>query len=97
MMAKFNFYFGAAASSWLLAILVIAAELYAPFKNLLKNIFTHHWIGKGIIITIAFLAFGFILKGKESVGNIKDDKLAWYSTLGSLIVIFLFFIMEFFK
>ena len=96
-MTKFNFCLGAAASAWLLAILVIVAELYVPFKNLLKSTFSHHWIGKAVIITIAFLAFGFILRDKKSVGNIRDDKLAWYSMLGSLIVIFLFFIMEFFK
>ncbi|MBS3105332.1 hypothetical protein J4234_03695 [Candidatus Woesearchaeota archaeon] len=96
-MAKFNFYLGATASSWLLAILIIAAELYGPFKNLLKSTFSHHWIGKGIIITIVFLAFGFLLRNKESIANLSDKKLAWHSILGSLIVIFLFYIMEFFK
>lgn len=96
-MTKFNFYLGAAASAWLLAILVIVAELYEPFKNLLKSTFSHHWIGKAVIITIAFLVFGFLLRNKGSIGNFSDDKLAWYSMLGSLIVIFLFFIMEFFK
>ena len=37
MMKKFNFHFGAAASAWMLVILVIAAELAEPFKNLLKS------------------------------------------------------------
>ena len=96
-MTKFNFYLGAAASAWLLVILVIVAELMEPFKNLLKDIFSHHWIGKGVLITLIFLAFGFLLRNKKSIGNIKDDKLSWYSMLGSLIVIFLFFIIEFLK
>ncbi len=95
-MTRFNLYFGAAASAWLLAILVIAAELIEPFKNFLKAVFIHHWIGKGVIITIAFLVFGFLLKNKSSIGTFSDEKIAWYSVLGSLIVIFLFFIMEFF-
>jgi len=94
-MAKFNFYLGAASSAWLLAILIVVAELISQFKTFLANVFTHHWIGKGIIITIAFLVFGFILMDKKSVGNIRDDKLGWYSTIASLIVIFLFFVIEF--
>lgn len=96
-MTKFNFYFGAVASAWLLTILIIIAELVSPFKTFLANIFKHHWIGKGVLITLTFLIVGFLLKDKTSLGNVPDDKLAWYSMLGSLIVIFLFFIIEFFK
>ena len=96
-MAKLNFYFGAAASAWLLVILIVIAELVEPFKTLLKTTFGHHWIGKAVIITFVFLVVGFLLRNKASIGNFSDDKLAWYSVLGSLIVIFLFFIMEFFK
>lgn len=96
-MAKFNFCLGAAASAWLLAVLVIAAELAEPFKNFLKSTFSHHWVGKGAIITLAFLIFGVLLKDKNSIGNIQDDKLAWYSMIGSLSVIFLFFVIEYFK
>ncbi len=96
-MTKFNYYFGATASAWLLAILVIAAELFAPFKDFLKNMFSHHWIGKAILIILAFVVFGFLMKNKDSTGNISDDKLAWYSVLGSLLVILLFFMIEFFK
>ncbi|MBI2658407.1 hypothetical protein HYX08_06980 [Candidatus Woesearchaeota archaeon] len=94
-MAKFNFYLGAAASAWLLAIMVITAELIAPFKNLLKALFTHHWIGKAVIVTTAFLVFGLLLRGKEQIGNFPDGKISWYSMLGSLIAIFLFFAAEF--
>ena len=96
-MAKFNLYFGATTSTWLLAILVIVAELAEPFKTFLKDTFSHHWIGKAAIITISFLLFGLLLRNKDSIMNVSDDKLAWYSVLGSLIVIFLFFIIEFFK
>lgn len=96
-MTKFSFYFGATASAWLLAILVIVADLYEPFKNLLKSAFSHHWIGKAVIITVAFLMFGFLLRNKASLGSISDERLAWYSMLGSLMAIFLFFIIEFFK
>lgn len=96
-MEKFNFYLGAASSAWLLVALVVIAEIAEPFKNFLKGTFTHHWIGKAVLATIAFLLFGFLFKGKTSIGNIADEKLAWYSAIGSLLAIFLFFIVDFFK
>ena len=94
-MAKFNFYLGAAASAWLLAILVIVSELISPFKTFLANAFTHHWIGKAVIVYSAFVVFGFLLQNKKSILNFSDEKAAWYSMLGSLIIIFLFFAIEF--
>ncbi len=94
-MKKFNFYLGAAASAWLLALLVIAAELSEPFKTLLKTAFGHHWVGKAVIIAIAFVAFGLLLKGKR-LGKYSDDSMGWYSVLGSLAVILLFYAIEFF-
>ena len=96
-MAKFNFYLGAAASALLLAILVIIAELIVPFKDWLKATFGHHWIGKAVIITLAFLAIGFLTKNKKSLANLSDGKIEWYSVIASLIAIFLFFAIEFFK
>lgn len=95
-MTKFNFYLGAAASAWLLAVLVIVAELFLPFKDFLKNIFSHHWIGKAVIIFGAFFIFGFFMRNKNSIGKISDGKFAWYSTLLSLAIMLLFFIVHYF-
>ena len=92
MKKKFNFYLGAAASSWLLAIMVITAELYAPFKSLLASAFGHHWIGKAAIVALAFVAAGFLLKRTKD----SDESLAWHSILGTLAVIFAFYVLEFF-
>lgn len=95
-MKKFNFYLGASVSAWLLAVLVIVAELAEPFKALLKTTFGHHWTAKAVIITLAFLAFGYLLGERKRVGKFSDDSAAWYSMLGSLAVIFLFYVIEFF-
>ncbi len=92
---KFNHYLGVTAGSWLLAILVIAAELYAPFKDLLKATFGHHWIGKVVLVTLVFLAFGLLVKEKKTILGMSAEKFAWNSALGSLIVILLFYILEF--
>ncbi len=96
-MAKFNFCFGTAASAWMLLILVVAAELMEPFKTLIKTIFGHHWIGKAIIMALAFLVFGFLLGNEKSIKNPRQDKIAWYSMLFSLIAILLFFVIEYFR
>jgi len=96
MMARFNFYAGATASAWLLATLVIVAELIVPFKTLLKTIFSHHWIGKAVAITLAFIIFGFLLKEKVSSGRFNESNIAWYSTIGNLLAILLFFVIEYF-
>ena len=94
-MARFNFYLGAGTSALLLAIMVIAAELVGSFKTILKTTFTHHWIGKLVIITLAFIAIGLLYKDKNSIGRFSDESIGWYSVIGSIVLIFLFFIVEF--
>lgn len=92
---KFSFYNGAFAASILLAVLVIAAELAKPFKDFLASIFTHHWIGKGVLTAAAFVIIGYTYK-QDKVFGIKSEKASWYAILGSLAVIFLFYIIHFF-
>ena len=94
-MKKFNPYNGTFAASTLLAALVIAAELYAPFKTFLASVFTHHWIAKAVLVAAAFIIVGFACK-KDELFGVKSEKISWYSILGSLAIIFLFYIIEFF-
>ena len=91
---KFSFYNGTFAAAMLLAVLVIAAELAKPFKDFLASIFTHHWIGKGILTAAAFVIVGYLYK-QDKVFNVKSEKASWYATLGSLAVIFLFYVIHF--
>jgi hypothetical protein len=93
-MKKFNFYNAAFAASTLLAVLVIATELAKPFKLFLASIFSHHWIGKVVLITIAFVIIGFAYE-KDKLFGIDSEKVSWYSVLGSIILIFLFYIIHF--
>lgn len=94
MSKNFNFYNGAFSSSILLAVLVIAAELYPPFKASLASIFSHHWIGKAVLVAAAFMIVGFAYRENKMFG-IESGKAAWYSVLGSLLVIFLFFMLHY--
>ena len=88
-------YNGASAASVLLAVLVIAGELYAPFKAFLASVFTHHWVAKAVLVMAAFVIVGFVYKEKKIFG-MESGKAAWYSVLGSLAVIFLFYIIHYF-
>ena len=97
MMVKFNYALGSAASAWLLLVLVILSELSEQFKNLLVIAFWHHWLGKIVLVTLCFLVSGFALKDRNYVAKLSADKLAWYSVLISLLIIFLFFVIDFFR
>ena len=95
-MKKFNIYLGAAAGAGMLTMLVIAAELAEPFKNLLKGVFGHHWVGKAVIMFLTFVIVGLLMRNKHAVSGVPDSKLAWYGVLSSLLAIFLFYVVEFF-
>lgn len=90
-MKPFSIYKAISASSWLLVALVILAEFFAPFKDLLKTLFWHHWVGKAILVTAAFVICGFTLSEKK-----KGDTLAWNAVLWSLIIILLFYVIHYF-
>lgn len=92
---KFNFYAGGIFASGVLTISVILAELFEPFKELLSSVFTHHWIGKIILMVAVFLIFGFTYKEKKIFGkNLKYA--AWKSVTWSLNTIFLFYLLYYF-
>lgn len=87
---KFNPFLGITAASAALAVMVIASELSEPFKSLLKAAFTHHWIGKLVITSLIFVAIGFGF-GKKKAG----ENAAFCTFWGSLLVILVFFVVEF--
>ncbi|MBR9706948.1 MAG: hypothetical protein GOV15_00770, partial [Candidatus Diapherotrites archaeon] len=87
---KFNYYGASAASSLLLALLVVIAELSKPFKELLAIPFGHHWIGKIAVTAIVFVVIGLLLKEQRKRFGMKEADLAWYSALVSLAAIAVF-------
>lgn len=97
MTKKFNYYLGATVSSWALAILVIAAELFPSFKDLLKGMFSHHWIGKAVITAVLFVIVSFLFRNRAPDDRASSETVAWYSVLGGLIIIFLFYLFELYQ
>lgn len=92
---------GAITAIVFITAITIAADLYSPLKDWLKENFSHHWIGKGILAIAAFLLAGFLkfLFGKTT-NEIKIAKnlavLNWLSIIGSLAILG-FFIFEAWK
>ena len=94
-MKEFNYYFGGFAATIALTLSVILTELFDPFKSFLASIFTHHWIGKIVLVAIVFVIFGFASQKNELFGkNIGD--VAWKSVIWSIIIIFLFYLLYYF-
>lgn len=81
-----------------IALITITADLIPDLKNWLKNIFSHHWIGKSVLSLAFFLIFSVIVYFCPCQKDIEKTKkllsyLLW-SSVGSAVIIFLFFIWE---
>jgi hypothetical protein len=46
---------GVAAVAVLVAVLTIVGEMYSPLKDILTNVFKHHWLGKGALSIVLFV------------------------------------------
>lgn len=89
-MKRFNYHAGMIASSTVLTLSVITAELIEPFKKLLGSIFSHHWIGKLVLVIAAFFIIGFFYKGDKII-NKPIEYLSFYMALIYLGLIMLFY------
>lgn len=72
------------------AILTIISELNENIKNLLKNYFYHHWIGKGIIAIALFIIFAHIIKFnvKKDIASLVNQLIIITVLAGLAIIIF---------
>ncbi len=89
---------GAIAAVIFIIVITIVADIYLPLKDWLKNTFTHHWIGKGILSIAVFIVIGLIsrflpIAASEDKLNKVLKLLSWAIVLG-VILISLFFIYE---
>ncbi len=73
-----------------IAVLTIVGELYKPLKSWLADIFTHHWVGKGVISFIGFYIVGYILSLVVSDRRDTESRilffLFWISLLSTLAI-----------
>ena len=78
--------------------LTVFADLHLAFKDLLKNTFTHHWVGKGVLAAAVFLLTG-VLANTFGYADREENLpaflqiLSWSAGLGT-VIIFAFFLYE---
>lgn len=89
---------GAIAAIIFVAAITVYADLQLSIKDWLKDSFTHHWIGKGILagalfFAVSFLVFLFPKNWDEKTTYKLLWALIWFSIFGTL-AIFSFFIYE---
>ncbi|MDZ4243546.1 MAG: hypothetical protein U1C57_00375 [Candidatus Doudnabacteria bacterium] len=81
-----------------ITLITVLADLVPPLKDWLKAVFTHHWIGKGVL-SIGLFVFLYLLL-KKTLPQPSESRLAsmirllsWFAVLGTL-VLFGFFLYE---
>lgn len=80
----------------LMTIVIIAAELAAPFKNFLAGITGHHWTAKGIFGALLFIIFTLIFNAKSGSDDIgKSINLVMVSAVSGAIVLLLFYTIHY--
>ena len=85
---------GAILSIVAVTVITIAGELYAPLKDWLKSVFTHHWLGKSIISVAVFVVFWII--GMATFRADEDKTRQSISVLFSVAVLCTFALAGFF-
>jgi len=90
---------GGIAAIVFIVFATILSEVYKPFKNLLVDIFSHHWIGKSALSVLIFLfiwalSFKFI-KGTELKDLESCLKRFTYAVILGFFTILLFFVWHF--
>lgn len=66
----------------------IFGEFYKPFKDWLKEVFAHHWIGKGVISIVIFYVFGvlgyFTASDSDRIVTRMLIIIFWIALLGAI-------------
>ena len=65
--------------------LTIVGELYTPLKDSLKAVFSHHWVGKGVLSFTGFYLLGLLLIPLSGRGSRKMTTLLYVLFLVTLL------------
>ena len=87
---------GAATLITTIAILImtLGGELYSPFKAWLAAAFGHHWIGKGVISIVIFLAV--VALSYPKLMRIERSMATWSNRLLATVILVTLIIIGFF-
>ncbi len=94
----YAFALSASVTVLFIAVLTIWADLYAPLKDWLKTMFTHHWIGKSVLSAALFLILGGMIGLMVSKPDENKIATALWILVGASIVstlaIWIFYLIE---
>lgn len=88
---------GAIVAIVTVTVITIVGELYAPFKDWLKSVFTHHWLGKSALAVMVFVLVSFIsypLVSDEEKPTERFLRTLFYVALFSTLVLVIFFYLH---
>ena len=81
---------------WLIVGMTLLSEVSEPFKLFLVQVGGHHWIGKSIIATVAFIVLYLLfIKSRESKSILGEVLFVVGSVVLGGSIIFLFFVWHF--
>lgn len=75
-------------------VMTIGPELYPPLKAWLAATFGHHWIGKGIISIVLFLAV--IALSYPKLTKVERSMAAWSARLLAVVILATLIIIGFY-
>ena len=85
----------AALTIALIAVMTIASELSASFKQLLSSIGGHHWVGKSVLSLVLFgVFFGVFSKLSDDSFALKDTWLLLGTVIVSGLAILVFYVQH---
>lgn len=78
-----------------IVLMVIIADLAAPFKNFLAGLTGHHWTAKGVIGALLFIILTVVFNAKGTDDNLeKNINFAIITTVSGSVIMFLFYIIH---
>lgn len=82
----------------MVAVVTIGGELWAPLKDTLKMIFTHHWLGKGALAVVLFTLVYYARRRSPASNEAAVASLYHASIvcLLSSVAMLIFFVTHFF-
>ncbi len=83
---------------WAIVAMTLASELSPSFKNFLVSTAGHHWIAKSVFSVLIFiLIYLSFIKSKEPRNVLKSVAVVFASVILGGLVIFSFFVWQYFK
>ncbi|HHH12431.1 MAG TPA: hypothetical protein ENJ77_00990 [Candidatus Moranbacteria bacterium] len=80
-------------SMFLVVVLTLGGEIYAPIKDTLALFFGHHWVGKGVLAAVFWIVAAWIASDRP-IEN--PERYLRKSLLLAAVAVFGFYLIHYF-